>query len=429
MENNQQIKQYKHISANDIKCMINVSSGFAFWLQNKNYNALKANRVGFGDKVKDAEQLNGMWEASILKTHEVVMEHEFIYIYETFKSMNMQLSASARAELNRVLTEFGLYDVLRINNLNQEALLKKIRESFAHNDETQDEANRKYRMTGDIYGREIKLNSGYVEISNYAIGKITDVLIHNLQESEELKTTDIICNNEQVFGLLRLGLLNAENFEQYIKLQDEESHTILHLDRFQRQGFVEHLNYYLNTGLDMQTMLCDAFSSVHLCAHERALEVYSTMQYVGEYFNAVERAMPYQKFIDKSAERTNRPSAYIEKDTIQVLSNLYISQLFKILSTNTILSLQNAFSDLNLDMEQLRRVRNSIMHGRYFKHNTTVEFYDGKDNNSYWTHIASVDMFAIEKCVEKFSMSFEQEMEEYTEDPQVASEINKIRLG
>ncbi|MCQ2556053.1 MAG: hypothetical protein MJ149_01845 [Clostridia bacterium] len=412
MENNQEIEQYKHISANDIKCMINVSSAFAFWLQNNGYNALKANKVGF-DKLYKSGQLEQFWDTSILKTHEAVMEHVFVYIYETFKNSGFQLSPTTRAELNRVLTEFNLYDALRLNNLNQEALLKKIRESFAHNDETQDEANRQYTITGNIYGRKIKLANGYIEVSNMAMCKIIDVLIHNLQESEELKTINIICNNEKVFGLLRLGQLNADNFEQHIKLQDEESHTILHLDNAQRQGFVEYLKYYLDAGLDMETMLCNAYSSVRLDVHERALEINDTMQYVAEYFNAVDRAMPYKKFVDTCAEHRKKPAPFVEKEAIHVLSNLYICQLFKILSTNTIISLQDAFADLNLDMDQLRRVRNSIMHGRYFKHNTTVEFYDGKDNNAYWTHIASVDMFAIEKCVEKFCMNFERHVADY----------------
>ncbi len=58
------------------------------------------------------------------------------------------------------------------------------------------------------------------------------------------------------------------------------------------------------------------------------------------------------------------------------------------------------------------------MHGRYFKHNTTVEFYDGKDNNSYWTHIATIDLFDIEECITKYSMYYEQDIENYIKDLQ-----------
>ena len=68
-----------------------------------------------------------------------------------------------------------------------------------------------------------------------------------------------------------------------------------------------------------------------------------------------------------------------------ILNNI----MFNVFSISNIDNLKPYFDDLKLDVD-VKRIRNSYMHGRYYyNHDNRIEFYDGRNNDNL-THIASL---------------------------------------
>ena len=92
---------------------------------------------------------------------------------------------------------------------------------------------------------------------------------------------------------------------------------------------------------------------------------------------------------------------YIDKDFLQ--SILYSSTMFSIVSSRTNNELESIFNEAGhtMDLDTIRHIRNSFIHGRYFfNYKDGFEIYDGTNDLQ---HYATINFKTIKDIYKTFS--------------------------
>lgn len=291
------------------------------------------------------------------------------------------------------------------NNYNTAKFLDIIRQSFSHNDIYKEFPNWTLNTDGKIemYYKNDKLTFTFLELQTI----INEFLL--LKKEHTMYCFEI--SEDELREQIKKKKLNADNLGRYITCKDEKGNTLV-LDDKQKSAIVnliystnfEYLiryNYYVfaqafplknNAGtlLRYTNRLFRNLCSLAEGFQNRQVFINSSKNFekVVDLIDRIGGPVQEQHMIDFMYNNSMIPEVII-----------YTNALFTLFSLHTPEDLKPYTDGVDID---LKRLRNSLMHGRYyFNYKDSVEFYDGKDNENL-KHIGTLTIKQITSIFDRY---------------------------
>lgn len=296
------------------------------------------------------------------------------------------------------------------NNINTTKSLDVIRQSFAHNDI-------------DAKTPNWKLNNEFkVEISFKHNCFTFDLLqLHQLiNEFLELKIQPTFVKFEiqeqELFNAVSNKKLTPKTIKKYIiPINSDDTHSIFdsyqynalynlltpatHINPMQHLKIIADNNYFV-----LQKLLPCQHNAGHISYINNL--VFRNIIWLNNHFinrdDFIDHAYKFEKNVELTDEKNTSNARcslleFINYDSIALECALISNALFTLFSISPPNKLQKYFLDIDAN-----RLRNSLMHGRYYyNHNNGFEFYDGK-NNDKLEHIATLEINQIIQSISGF---------------------------
>jgi len=355
------------------------------------------------NKHSSKDLLNSAIESSIAN----LSMQSFAYVYEFLKNnMDDKMSTKLKNLRNKLSSN--------TSNLNTVKFLDTIRQSFAHNDITATTPN--WRYTED-FKIEINLKNNHFVFS---VDEFREVMNEFLNLKQDHFEKQYLVLQSKIFDCANKGTLKPENINKVITEIGDDGGK-MPFDKYQCSALYNLICYTSNKSLinmridkllDNNIFLLarllplkqsggmmafkNNMSIRMLYALQKAVLSRDVFVYVSAELESKYNLLDWIKINDADSRADMVEFMLVDTNLFEVtLLNNVLFNLFSLIPPNDISKHFSHSADF-------RRIRNSVMHGRYFfDHNHTFELYDGKDESNL-THIASL---SIEQIID-FAASF-----------------------
>lgn len=341
-----------------------------------------------------------------------IIKELFVLEKESFESVGGLLNESAlakNAEFQKMRAKLPQEEMKNINN---RELFKKIREAFVHN--TPEDPNIVIDKDGKFHIRiRLAADKGIlIDASSRAIFELINKFTQHQEETGkyyyEVEAVNILEH------ILKDGI-DEKNIFSFVRIFNEGQKETL--DIYQKKAIANYMNHRAS-----------------FCQNEDLIEYFMSKSFTR---HAPYRANADNLFMDKikilsilieikrnpniskkqlfnTIYNKNKETQEVQHDLLELRVDPYsyivfpiiTSALFDIFSQMTndeILNLLNQ-NGVMMEIEQVRRMRNSLIHGRYYyNHNRGIEFYDGRKlkDLEHKTTITMEELIRIMEAVSK----------------------------
>ena len=392
--------------------------------------------VSFARILKETLQKSNLWPSEDA-TREQVLNYMLRYIqvsismqtacycYEIIKSTGLdQSSQSLKNKLKSIKTVIDVDNKEKTTNALQ--MLKIIREAFAHNDDSESvsnwsmDENLKIHIQSkmDRAGNRHNITMSFAELSSFIQtcltnlidlnGSVTDLFVNGKKiEEKNKKQRQLI--PEQIGKHVKEINKETNEHENSTELQLQAlcncfAEDFFHGDVIKRLSSPYRPNFVLmvypfkfncfNHIMDMRTFNKGLY---HLSLHYKSLE-----QWFSSIFNKEKE--------DENMTCDEMTYLFYFFGSGKIDSVFIGNILFSIFSFERFANVESLFADTGLD---INRIRNSVMHGRfYYNHNKGFDFYDGRNNNDL-EYIGTLQISKIIKVSQELMHDY---LEEITTD-------------
>jgi len=257
---------------------------------------------------------------------------------------------------------------------NTRELYKRIRQAISHNSKTK--SNFIYNL------HHFELNLGKVDGDDYIIElevfelyELFSVLFANKQEGSRLSVSYY---EEEIHS--------REDVKEFIELVDDENKTIISLDDNQ----VERVYNYFSKATEDKTIVGSRKVLDHIIALPDNPEVLLSEKIMALSMLASMKSNSTYKQIKDFNKFLSNP-IFVVSTYFSIVSNL----LFRIVSSQTNAEIETMLEGcgLGLNGDQIRHLRNSLCHGRYFHdYYNSFYFYDGAKELSFQLKLTVEDI-------------------------------------
>ncbi|MBQ8522963.1 MAG: hypothetical protein IJ458_04860 [Clostridia bacterium] len=296
------------------------------------------------------------------------------------------------------------------NNINTTKFLDAIRQSFVHNDIDAEIPN--WRLN-DEFKVEVNFKSNSFTFDLIQLHKL-------MTEFLALKKEHIYLNfdvkDSDLFNVVNKGKLTPNNVQKYIILHNQDG-SYASFDQYQCQALynlltpatnispIQHLNMIADNNYFILQKLLPCKHNAGLISYMNNM-VFRGLVWLNNHFidrkDFIDSAYNFETKVELTDEGT--PSdircsllEFINYDSIALECTLISNALFTLFSISAPNKLQKYFSDIDV-----KRLRNSLMHGRYYYDNKNgFEFYDGRSNDNL-EHIATLNINQILQSISSF---------------------------
>ena len=284
--------------------------------------------------------------------------------------------------------------------LNGAELLKLIRCSIAHNSEENP------NVTTSLIQHMIKLTKKGIDTPAESTFSSEGLINLNLayDRSRDLEKTYGYIETEEDLDTVDKFLKAHKKhgtFAKFVKVCDEKGNE-QQIDSYQESALLRFLikhKHNINKYGDFSYFLIRYFPNKenNLNVYEQKSRLFSVLSYI-----MGDRGTPTCEDVVKIVKQ-NEPQAilpFVDQDLMKSL--IYSSLMFNMVSSRTNEELKEIFNEAQLDIDpkNVRHVRNSFIHGRYFfNFKDSFELYDGYDGMEHFVTLSFAD---IEKIFEVF---------------------------
>ena len=296
------------------------------------------------------------------------------------------------------------------NNINTAKFLDVIRQSFVHNDIENDIPN---WHLNDKFNIEINFKSHSFTFDLWQMHQLINEFLA-LKKEHVYVRFDI--QDRDLFNAVNKGKLTPNSIKQYI-LPISNDGSRFTFDEYQYQALYnlltpatdispkQHLNLIAdNNYFILQKLLPCKHNAGHISYINNM--TFRSLIWLKHHFtnreDFIDQAYKFEKKVNLTDEVNSSDARcslleFINYDSIALESTLISNALFTLFSISAPNKLQKYFTDIDVN-----RLRNSLMHGRYYyNHNNGFEFYDGRTNDDL-EHIATLQLNQILQCLSNF---------------------------
>ena len=297
------------------------------------------------------------------------------------------------------------------NNLNTTKFMDAIRQSLVHNDINMEIPNR--RLNNEF---NIEINfKGNTFTFNFL--QLHQIMNEFLELKKEHAYMNFAVQAKDLYNAVDKGRLTVNSVKQYILLYNKDGSRAT-LDNYQCKALYNLLtpvpgvapSRHIDILLDHN---CFILQKLLPCKHNAGHISYinnmtfRNLLWLDKHFinreDYINHAYDFEKRVELTDEKNDGTTRgalveFINYDSIALESALISNALFTLFSISTPEQLQGHISK---DIDA-KRLRNSLMHGRYYYDNANgFEFYDGRTNDNL-EHIASLSINDIMKTISSF---------------------------
>lgn len=334
----------------------------------------------------------------------------FNLLRQTFVSNYEYLRHNIDDKMTKKLKKLRETTSTNSSNINTIKFLDAIRQSFVHNDIDAEIPN--WYLTDEF---KVKIN---FKNDSFTF----DIMqLHNLMtEFLELKKEHVYINfdvqDRALYNAVSKGKLTPKSVKQYIIMRNKDG-SQAPMDQYQYQALynlltpatnidpIKHLDMIADNNYFILQKLLPCQHNAGLISYINNMAFRSLIWLNHNYINRenfIDKAYEFESKVDLTDEVT--PSdircsllEFINYDSIAMESALISNTLFTLFSISQPDKLQKYFKDIDVT-----RLRNSLMHGRYYyNHGNGFEFYDGRTNDNL-EHIATLEIKQIFNAISGF---------------------------
>lgn len=344
------------------------------------------------------------------------------YSYEIIKDGGLnQSSQNLKNNLKQIKAKIDVDNIEKTTNALQ--LVKIIREAFAHNNDSEEISN--WSMDEEFYihiqsKRDKAGNRHNIKLSFDDLTFFIDGYLANILNVDETITELYVNGNQLDRKISKQRLLTPEQMSKHIKKVNSETQEYEKCSELQLNALCHCFNNDFFHGelverisspyrpnfismvfpfeFNCHNMLYDlklmSNGLFHLNYKYRSLEEWFN-SILNQAKNAPDMTCEYMTYLFYFFSSGKADSAMI--------SNI----LFSIFSFENFENVKNLFSDTGLD---INRIRNSVMHGRfYYNYKNEFDFYDGK-HNSDLEYIGSLKVKKITEVAQTLMLNYSDEL-------------------
>ncbi len=296
------------------------------------------------------------------------------------------------------------------NNINTTKFLDIIRQSLVHNDITNEVPN---WHLNDEFNVEINFKNNSF---TFDLWQMHQLISEFVKLKKEHVYANVIVQERELCNAVNKGKLTPKSVKQYITpLNKDDSRSTF--DQYQCEALYNlitpatHIspNQHLNTIIDnnyfiLQILLPSKHNAGHISYMNNI--TFRSLIWLNHYFtnreDFINHALQFESKVEIIDEETSSGARcslleFINYDSIALECTLISNALFTLFSISSPHKLQKHFGDIDVN-----RLRNSLMHGRYYyNHGNGFEFYDGKTNDNL-EHIATLEINQIIQFISSF---------------------------
>ncbi len=387
-----------------------LARSFLDWRKNPKSSIRSIFKSNFNNYMKvDEKQTNSkeMLSFAIGCTTSNLLRQTFITTYEYLRN-NIDDKMTER------IKELKTENSSNKNNLNTAKFLDVIRQSFVHNDVKAEIPNwqidEKFNIVINVKGNSFKFNMYELHI----------LMTEFLSLKKDAFFINIDVREQNLFDAVKKDKLNPKTMKSLFGAKNMQNDHLLILDDYQQKALFDlftneqsllgkqiRLNKLQD---DNYYILVNGFPFKHNAGNIGRLNnvCFRNLFILDKNFNNkktfFDAIMDFEStvyLVDDKTHFTTRQNLieFMHYDTIMFEATLFSNILFSLFSSVHFDKITPYLSSFDIDA---RRLRNSIMHGRYYyNHNLGFEFYDGRDNDKL-EHIASLNIYQISDIVSKF---------------------------
>lgn len=308
------------------------------------------------------------------------------------------------------------------NNINTTKFLDVIRQSFVHNDI---EAETPNWQLNDEFKVQINFKNNCFTFDLWQMHQLMSEFLA-LKKQHSYVQFDI--KDRNLFNAVNKGKLTHNDIHKYIipmtnngsnftfdEYQYEALYNLLtpatDISQIEHLKMIAHNNYFI-----LQKLLPCKQNAGHISYLNNI--TFRCLIWLNHYFINREEFMDHAYQFEEKVELTDEANTnearcllleFINYDSIALECSLISNALFTLFSISAPNKLQKYFADIDVN-----RLRNSLMHGRYYyNHDNGFEFYDGRTNDNL-EHIATLQINQIMESISDFiteSLSAESKTE------------------
>lgn len=353
------------------------------------------------------ELLNGAIESTIAN----LSMQSFTFVYEFLKNnIDDKMTTNLKNLRNKLSSNSS--------NLNTAKFLDTIRQSFAHNDITATTPN--WRYTED-FKIEINLKGNHFVFSIDEFREVMNEFL-NLKQSHSLKEYSIL--QDKLIEATNNGKLKPDNINKFItEVYSDGSENLF--DKYQCSALYNLICY--NSNKSLVNIRLDKLLSYNsfllarmlplkqgggmmafknnmctrmLFALQKAIQSRDMFVFTAAELEATFNLLDWYTTNDAKLRADMVEFMLLDTNLFEItLLNNVLFNIFSLMPPNDIAKYFNSSDDF-------RRIRNSVMHGRYFfDYDRTFELYDGKNEDDL-KHISSLSISKIIEFASSFLSSY-----------------------
>ena len=383
--NKEKLNEYTHCLTLDEEMAIMSSiypSLMSFMIENKNKTM-----VQYFSEFMQTKNTRRVFEKSIEIVMSCIIKELFVLEKESFESVGGLLSESALAKNADFQKMRAKLPQEEMKNINNREFFKKIREAFVHN--SPEDPNVVIDKDAKFHIRiKLKDDKGmFIDANSKFVFELINKFAQN--QAEEGKYYYEVEGINILEHLLSDGI-DETNIASFVRIfNDGQKET---LDAYQKRAIVNYIgnrvNYFYEEDLfcyllsksftrhapyraNADNLFMDKIKILSILLEIKKNPNISKKQLLNAINNKNKETEDAQNDI---LEISVDPYAYIVVPIVSstlftIFSEMTNDEIFKLLTDNGV----------DIDLEKVRRMRNSLIHGRYYyNHNREIEFYDGR---------------------------------------------------
>ncbi len=332
------------------------------------------------------------------------------YVYEWVNRSGLdESSKNLKNEFKNLKTKIDVDGIEKTTNA--KFLFKIIRDAFAHNDDNEVISNWSFDDCG-LISINSKIGRGEnrhnIKMNYEDLVKLIDMYFKNMTDIK-INTSEIYVNGNSLWNIWQNNKLKAKDIKKYIKQYKLDTDQLIELDDHQINALLVFFEKYFNKELKEAPFNSDFLANIFPDIYD-LVRVVEDLRYLSYSIGALSKN--YYNYYSWISEIVKEHSS-ICKDfySNQYLLHMLNTQKIDSLITANILfhlfsfcSIEKISSLFNEDVEKIKRIRNSLLHGNYYYNNQgEFEFYDGINKESL-QHIATVSLSMCAEVAFKISL-------------------------
>lgn len=379
------------------------------WRENPDMSLRRIFRLNFNKSISANKNLpsRDLLDLAIINSLSNLVRQTFVSNYEYLRH-NIDDKMSAKLKNLRNETSSGP------NNLNTSKFMDAIRQSLVHNDITQETPN--WKLV-DNFQIEINFKGNSFTFDLFQFHTIMNEFLALKQE--HFYTNFDVAQNDIGQALFKQRL-TPKNIKQYVTIyktgNKQEKDT---LDQYQCSALVNLFsdetklistarllmlapnNYFIMQKLFPSKHNAGHISYLNNLCFRSLIKLRNNYLVRQDFLDASDEFEYNVELLDEHNTSAARCSLlnFVQTEIIAFEATLLSNALFTMFSIATPTNISSLLDEYNIDAN---RLRNSLMHGRYFHDcNMGFEFYDGRNNDNL-EHIGTLSVNDIYKIVGKF---------------------------